>query len=312
MNIKNLIFWEKYRPNTIKNMVLLPRIEKYITEINSNLIFYGTHGTGKTTLAKIISNEFNTLTVSGKLGIDILNEKILEHITSFNLLSKEQTKMVIVNEFDNASTTLMNGLKEFIEEYPYVRFIFTTNHLNKITPELKSRFICISFDPIDQEEREFLYKKQVLYLRAVAKKEESDKFNNKKLLEGIINKNFPDLRSSVESLQYVLKTGEDSSTNLIGSDKVDLFKFIMDGNVNPITNYDYVMNNFFITFDDAFKFLSRPFFEYLKEQHVDIIINKGALILKTQKEYNETLDTTLDPLIHLINYILDLKTIIIK
>jgi len=311
MGLNKLLFWEKYRPKAIKGMVLLPRIEQYITEINSNLIFYGTHGTGKTTLAKIISNEFNTLTVSGKLGIDILTEKILEHITSFNLLTKEQTKLIIVNEFDRSSDSLMNALKEFIEDYPSIRFIFTTNHINKIIPELRSRFICIPFDPIDQEEREFLYKKQVLYLRSISKKEGYEYSKNVKIFEYLVNKNFPDLRTSVESLQYIIKGNDDKTlVGELGSDKSDLFNFIFNGDINPITNYDYVMNNFFITFDDAFKYLSRPFFDYLKEQHIDTLISKGAGILKIQKEYNETLDNTLDPLVHLVNYILDLKILL--
>lgn len=311
MGLNKLLFWEKYRPKTTKGMVLLPRIEKYITEINSNFIFYGTHGTGKTTLAKIISNDFNTLTVSGKLGIDILTEKILEHITSFNLLTKEQTKLIILNEFDRSSDSLMNALKEFIEDYPSIRFIFTTNHINKIIPELKSRFICIPFDPIDQDERLFLYRKQVLYLRSIAKKEGYECSKDVKIFEHLVDRNFPDLRSSVESLQYIIK-GNDDKTLLgeVVSDQNDLFKFILNGDINPIVNYDYVMNNFFITFDYAFKYLSRPFFEFLKEKHIDVIMNKGAAILKIQKEYNETLESTLDPLVHLVNYILDLKSVL--
>lgn len=312
MSIKNLIFWEKYRPKTIKNMVLLPRIESYVTgEIDSNLIFYGTTGTGKTTLAKIIANNYNSLTLNGKLGIDVLSDKIKDHFESLNLLSKDSIKLVFIDEFDRASLDLQNALKSFIEEYPYARYIFTTNHIDKIIPELRGRFECVSFDPINQEEREFLYKKQILYLRSIAKKEEFDRFNDKKLFEKIVNKNYPDLRSSVNSLHHVIKTGDDSTfLGEMGSDKTDLFKFIFNGDINPVTIYDYVMNNFFITFDDAFKYLSRPFFDFLKEQHTDIVINKGAAILKIQKEYNETLDTTLDPLVHLVNYVLDIKVIL--
>jgi len=312
MSIKNLIFWEKYRPKTIKGMVLLPRIEQYIIgEIESNLIFFGTTGTGKTTLAKIICNNYNSLTLNGKLGVGILSSKIKDHFESLNLLSKDSTKLIYIDEFDRASIELQDGLKSFIEEYPYARFIFTTNHIDKITPELRGRFNCISFDPINTEEREFLYKKQVLYLRSVAKKEEFEKWNDKKLLEKIISKNYPDLRSSILLLQHVIKNGDDSLVlNEIGSDKNDLFKFLLDGNLNPIIIYDYVMNNFFITFDDAFKYLSRPLFEYLKETQIDTIIDKGGAILKIQKEYNETLESTLDPLVHLVNYILDIKSLL--
>ena len=311
MSLNNLIFWEKYRPKSTKGMVLLPRIEKYITEIKSNLIFYGTHGTGKTTLAKIIANDFNTITVSGKLGIDILTEQILNHIESFNLLDVDRPKLVIVNEFDRSTPVLQNALKEFIEDCPMVRFIFTTNHVDKIIPELRSRFTCIPFDPIDSTEREFMYKRQVSYLRAVSKKEGYEGFNNVEVFEHLVNKHFPDLRASVESLQYVIKFSSDGSmVSDYTSDKVDLYKFILQGDMNPIANYDFVMNNYFTNFDDAFKYLSRPFFEYLKDLHIDTIINKGALILKKQKEYNESLENTIDPIIHLVNYIIDLKTVL--
>lgn len=308
MSLEKLLFWEKYRPKSIKGMVLLPRIEKAIEGVDSNMIFYGTAGTGKTTLARIIASEFNALILNGKLGIDILSDKITEHIHSFNLLSSDQTKLIFLDEFDRASITLQDGMKSFIEEYPNVRFVFTTNHIDKITPELKSRFNCISFDPIDSEERSFLQKRQILYLRSIAKKENFDGFNNVELFERLVNKNFPDLRSCVVSLQQIIKIGEESSyTSEYGTDKIDLYRYIMLGDLNPISNYDYVMNNYFINFDDAFKFLSRPFFEYLKDLHNELLTTNGALILMKQKEYNLGLETTIDPIIHLINYILDLK-----
>ena len=176
---------------------------------------------------------------------------------------------------------------------------------------MRSRFTCVPFDPIDSSEREFLFSKQVNYLRAIAKREGFDLYTEVEPFEKMVKKSYPDLRSAINLLQVVIKTNDISIiTTEFGSTKDELFEFIMDGNTNPLMNYDYVMNNFFITFDDAFKYLSRPLFEYLKERHVQTIIDKGALILKKQKEYNETLNDTLDPLVHLVNYVIDLKTVI--
>jgi len=312
MSLKNLLFWEKYRPQSLKQIILIPRISKLVEGgIESNMIFYGTSGTGKTSLAKILAKEYNSLTLNGKLGIEVLSRNIEMHLKSLSLEKKDAIKLIFIDEFDRASTQLQDGLKSFVEDYPSARFIFTTNHIDKITDELRSRFICVPFDSINTSEREFLFNKQVNFLRAIAKREEFELYKEVEPFENIVKKNYPDLRASINLLQVVMKTNDTSIiTTEFGSTKDELFEFIMNGNKNPMLNYDYVMNNFFITFDDAFKYLSRPFFEYLKERHVQTIIDKGALILKKQKEYNETLNDTLDPLVHLVNYILDLKTVI--
>jgi len=84
----------------------------------------------------------------------------------------------------------------------------------------------------------------------------------------------------------------------------------MQGDISPVMNYDYVMDNCFTNFDDVFVYLGRPFFEYLKEYHIDILMQKGAAILNTQNEYNKFLNNSPDPIIHLVNYMLDLKKII--
>ena len=312
--LKEKIFWEKYRPVNLKGMILLPRIEKIIkTGIHSNMIFYGTSGTGKTTLANILSEQHNFLKLNGKLGVDILTTTIKKHFQSLNLGAKSTLKVIYIDEFDRASAQLQESLKGFMEEYNQARFIFTTNHLNRIDNELRSRFVEIGFDPIDTEERNFLYVKQVNYLRAIAKREKFDLYKSKEPFEKLVNKYFPDLRKSIEMLNITIKSGDVSMFEKdYGKGKQELYKFIMDADVNPFVNYDYVMDNYFVDFEDAFKFLGRPFFDYLRENYPDIIITRGASILKTQGGYNKDLDNVLDPLIHLINYVLDLKEIIRK
>lgn len=313
-NIKEKIFWEKYRPNTLKGMILLPRIDNIIKSgIHSNMIFYGTSGTGKTTLANILSEEHNYLKLNGKLGVDILTTTIKKHFQSLNLSAKSDLKVIYIDEFDRASSQLQESLKGFMEEYNQARFIFTTNHLNRIDNELRSRFVEIGFDPIDQEERTFLFNKQVNYLRAIAKKEEFELYKNKESFEKLTKKYFPDLRKSIEMLNITIISGDLTMFDKdYGKGKEELYNFIMIGDINPLVNYDYVMDNYFVDFEDAFKYLGRPFFDFLRENYPEIIITKGALILKTQGEYNKDMDNVSDPLIHLINYILSLKEIIKK
>ena len=310
--LKQKLFWEKYRPTRLDNMILLPRIEHIIKlGIQGNMIFHGTSGTGKTTLANILAEEHNFLKLNGKLGIDILTETIQKHFQGLNFGAKSDLKVIYIDEFDRASAQLQEGLKGFMETYNYARFIFTTNHVHLIDDNLRSRFIEIGFDPEDSEERKYLHTKQVNFLRAISKREGFQLYTEKEPFIKLVNKYFPDLRKAIEILNIIIKTGDMSMFEKdYGTGKEELYNFILEGNLNPIVNYDYVMNNYFVSFEDAFKYLGRPFFEYLKDNYVDKIIDKGALILKTQGEYNIGLQTTSDPLIHLINFILTLKEIL--
>lgn len=309
MNLKRLILWEKYRPKTLKQVMLLPRIEREIKHgMTSNFIFHGSSGLGKTTIANILANEHNTLKIKKNVGVDVLRTKIMDHCNTLDLGSNGY-KLIYVDEFDRASTQVQDELKSFIEDYhETVRFIFTTNHLNKIAPELRSRFDEVCFDPIGSEEREFLHNKQVFYLTQIAKSEKSEVANDNGSLVSIVNKNFPDLRRSVQDLDKIILNGGDTTiTNSETSDDIGLFKFILSGDMNPNVNFDYVMDNFFVNFDDAYKYLSRPFISHLREFHMDLFMVKGGAIFDIQTKFNSTFENTLDPIVHLVNYILKLK-----
>jgi hypothetical protein len=56
--------------------------------------------------------------------------------------------------------------------------------------------------------------------------------------------------------------------------------------------------------------LGRPFYKYLKDNYPDIITNKGLNLIGISRSYNQNYDTVVDPTIHLISYIVDLKKII--
>jgi DNA polymerase III delta prime subunit len=316
-NLKELLFWEKYRPKTLKQMILIPRIESIINNgVFDNKILYGTPGTGKSTLANILSeqNSFIKINASMENGIDVLRNTIDNYIDTLDFSSIDGYKVIYLDEFDRASDQLQDALKGYVEtHHDRVRFIFTTNHIHKITPELRSRFTEICFNPIGSNERKFLYEKQVNYLRAICKKENCDLYNDKEPFKKIVNKYFPDLRKSIQLLGHIIKSGDLSIIESdINTEVVDVYKFIIDGDLNPIINYDYVMNNFYTNYEEVFEQLGRPFFEYLKEYHIEKILEKGSLILNIQNEYNNNISISPDPLILLINYILSLKKALIN
>lgn len=84
----------------------------------------------------------------------------------------------------------------------------------------------------------------------------------------------------------------------------------MNGANNVQENWHFVMSNFQDKPLELMKTLGRPFFSYFMELDGDI--KKSAILLNIQKNYNAEYENTIDPLIHLISYITDIKELIKK
>ena len=181
--MKNLLLSERWRPKTIESIILLPRIRKLFEEgIQQNFIFYGNFGTGKTTLARILIGKYSKnkpyLEINSSLytSIDTLRSKIDEFCSKVYMgldlideLPRDSIKYVFLDEFDRTSIQYQDALKAYIEEYSNrnVRFIFTTNHINKISLGIRSRLVEVDFDCHNPQEEKYLKSeifKKYLYL----------------------------------------------------------------------------------------------------------------------------------------------------
>ena len=92
---------------------------------------------------------------------------------------------------------------------------------------------------------------------------------------------------------------------------IDVYSFIMNGNNNLNENFFYVADNFpKEKTEELLNTLSRPLFKYLLENYEDIILKNGFKILDLSKEYNSEYVVTIDPEMHLINYITKLKALV--
>jgi len=320
--LEDIIFWEKFRPTKIEQIILLPRIKNFMQHgIKTNVLLHGHMGTGKSTLARVLLNgkSYKKINASLNNGVDILRDELYDFCTSmispFNR-TDDKMKYVYLEEFDKATSAFQDAFKAFIEEYDNrVRFIITMNHIENATPEVRSRFNEISFNPKDEDEKQFLKKGYFKYLKSIAlyleKKENfiiEDEVINK-----IILKKFPDLRSSVQDIQQLFISKE--TNDIFKNDNNSLFihQFIMNGINNPIENFDFVENNFSDDPTTLLKSLGRPLMKHIIDNEPNIFNDKGFLIIKTSKEHTETFNNQMiDPIIHLSNYINELKKIIIN
>ena len=87
-----------------------------------------------------------------------------------------------------------------------VRFIITTNHINKISDGIKSRIPQINFDCIDVEEERFLKQEIFKRIKNVILPQENITIPKENLIS-IITKKFPDFRSIMVELQNFISTG---------------------------------------------------------------------------------------------------------
>jgi len=145
---KEFLWVEKHRPHTIADTVLPQDLKDTFQKIVDsgeipNMLFTGTAGTGKTTVARAICDELGidyiVINGSEEGNIDTLRGKIKQFASSVSLSGGY--KVVILDEADylNAQST-QPALRGFIEEFSQnCRFILTCNFKNKVIEPLHSR-----------------------------------------------------------------------------------------------------------------------------------------------------------------------------
>jgi DNA polymerase III delta prime subunit len=305
-SINQLLLWEKWRPKSIDDIVLLPRIRKHFENgVTGNYIFYGHYGTGKTSLARILIGKYTKdkpfLELNSSLftSIDILRTQIEDFCKYTPMMETESdVKYIFLDEFERVSAQFQDAFKAFIEKYnKNVRFIITTNHINKISDGIKSRIPQINFDCLDISEERYLKQEMFKRIKNVILTSENASVTKEDLVS-IITKKFPDFRSIMVELQNFLSTGHLSSQYTSVSNKVksELYEMLYDD------SYDYervwhFTNNIFgpEKIDVLFKLLGKPFVDWSIENGKDI--EKLFLCNYILSDYSSKLESVSDPLI---------------
>ncbi len=279
-NYINELFWEKYRPKSLNQMVLLPRIKSELENgFKTNCLIHGHQGTGKTTITRILLKDKDFIRVNASLHgkIDTLRDELEDFCTTMKspfIKSDDPMKYVYMEEFENSTKDFQEAFKAFTEDYDSrVRFVITMNEVSDIkVPALLSRFEpLLCFDPLNDEERDFLHTGYFKYLTAVSKhagltlKEET--------IKNLINTYFPDLRAAVQGIQKIFITGNENLQ--IQETYTDVYEFILNPKTTFDNIYDFVVDNYTNRPNSLMTILGRPFYKYLKDNHPDIISNKG-------------------------------------
>jgi len=209
----DFLWVEQYRPKTIDDCILPDSLKSLFSafikkgEI-SNMLFSGTAGIGKTTVAKALCNQMNCdwimINGSEEGGIDVLRNKIKNFASTVSLSGGK--KVVILDEADylNPQST-QPALRGFVEEFhKNCRFILTCNFKNRIIEPLHSRFSNIEFkvNPKDKPKLASRLFERAIYIL----KEQNVSYEDKVLVE-LITKHFPDFRKLINELQRYSVSG---------------------------------------------------------------------------------------------------------
>lgn len=203
---------DKYRPKTLDEYVIDPDLREYFSNMIKNrslqnITLAGIQGSGKTTLAKVLSNEFNADVLFVKCAtegtLDVLRTKVADFCNAKSMEGK--IKIVILDEIDSASATGQNnfmlGLRTLIEAaQDDTRFILTANYQGKIIPAILSRcpLIPLKFNKKDL----LLHVKKILDTEQITYDKEG--------LRAFIDEAFhyyPDCRRILNYLQFCCGSG---------------------------------------------------------------------------------------------------------
>jgi len=200
---------EKYRPKNVDGYVFRDEQQRkqaksWIKEKSiPHLLFSGSAGIGKTTMAKILINELGIeeydvleLNASRTNSVDEVRNKITNFV---QMIPFGPFKVVLLDEADYLSPNAQAALRGVMEEYhSTARFILTCNYPNRIIPAIHSR--CQGFHIAKVDQTEFTARvAEILITEGITPDLDT--------LDTYVKATYPDLRKCINMVQQNVSDG---------------------------------------------------------------------------------------------------------
>lgn len=315
-NAQNFLLTEKYRPNSIDDLIVPNRIrEKLSKGVYQHILLYGSPGLGKTSAAKALVKQFNHpylyINASTDTSVDIVRNRITDFCANRSVMNEPgKLKVVLLDEIDGVSDQFFKALRATMDQFSInARFIATCNYINKVPDPIKSRFELLDFDFSSTEETE-MKRGFILRLLQIAKQENITLDKEAAVL--LVKRKFPDMRNMLNVLQGIISEGKTiiKTEDIKNSNAVykDIYELIFN-ETDPVKNYKYLVSNYSNRVDDVLQSLGGDFVEFIQQTHPQKI-SVIPQITVTVAKYQSQRFQVIDPVVSMLACIYELQTII--
>lgn len=216
----NNLFVEKYRPSTLDEYVGNPdikqRCQTFIEQDEiPHLLLHGKAGTGKTTLAKILTNHISCdhiyINASDENNVDTVRNKIKGFASTVGF---NKWKIIVLDEADYLTPNAQAILRNLMETFSTTtRFILTCNYVEKIIEPIRSRCQTFKIQPPSMKD---------IALRLSSVLSDENIGFNPKDIKFIIENDYPDIRKMLGTIQSNVVDGNlKLSDDLVSSNDIE-------------------------------------------------------------------------------------------
>lgn len=292
---------QKYVPSDLSEVILLPRVRETINKTKTrNFLFYGNFGLGKSTVANILAKNHPTFyrNASKDTRIEVLRDdmtKFVNNMVRDPFEYNDLNKIIYLEEFEKTSSLFQDALKAFIDDESKngTRFIFTTNHYDKVDGGIKSRCTNVNFNPINQDEVIYLKKNIGKFISDISKKDNVE--ISKEQIKLLINKFFPDIRKIVE-VYSLFSTGVSFEMGMSGitDDISEKIFFFLTSSYKLTEIQDWLVKEVPVdSMQDLLSVCARPLIEHLSKTNKELLKdNKLGEIYSIVAEHQHWLSTS--------------------